>query len=78
MEKNKFTRLTIEQSNLKVVWEVPYEDVSGCDMVDALKTLMVGMTFSLDSIPDIFADWLKEYAPDKYEIIEKIEEDGKD
>lgn len=80
MENNRFTRLTVEQPDLKVVWEVPYEDVSGGDMVNALKTLMIGMTFSLNSIPDIFADWLREYAADKYEIIEKneIEEDGKD
>ena len=75
MENHKFTRLTVEQSEMKVTWEVPYEDVDGIDMVNALKTILVGMTFSPNYIPDIFADWLKEYASDKYEIIEKDEID---
>jgi hypothetical protein len=76
MERDKkFTRLTVEQSEMKVTWEVPYEDVDGIDMVNALKTILVGMTFSPDCIPDIFASWLEEYAKDKYDIIEKDEND---
>ena len=41
----QFTRLTVEQPNLKVTWEVPYTDVNMNDMFDAFKTILVGMTF---------------------------------
>ena len=41
----QFTRLTLEQPNLKVTWEVPYTDVNMGDMFDAFKTILVGMTF---------------------------------
>ena len=41
----QFTRLTMEQPNLKVTWEVPYIDVNMGDMFDAFKTILVGMTF---------------------------------
>ena len=45
MENNKFTRLTLEQSEMKITWEIPYEDVDGLDMVNELNTFIVGMTF---------------------------------
>jgi hypothetical protein len=44
-EEVQFTRLTMEQPNLKVTWEVPYTDVNMNDMFDAFKTILVGMTF---------------------------------
>ena len=45
MENKPFTRLTLEQSDTKIVIEKPYEDVSGNEMVEMLETIMVGMTF---------------------------------
>ncbi len=81
MEKNKFTRLTVEQSDKKITWEVPYEDVDGELMVDAFKTLLVGMTFSPNSVPHIFANWLMSNAYDLYDIYEKeqkVEENDND
>lgn len=45
MQKDKFTKLTLEQSDRKITWEVPYEDVSGEDMIQAFYTLMIGATF---------------------------------
>jgi len=78
MEKNtRFTRLTAEQAgpnadnNIKIVWEMPYTDITGMDMCNALKTIMVGLTFDTVQINKIFADYLREYATDEFEIIEK-------
>lgn len=65
---NKFTRLTLEQQDRKITWEISYDDVTGTDMIDALKTLMVGMTFAEDTIYASLANYLMEYAPDKYEV----------
>lgn len=55
----QFTRLTVEQPNLKVTWEVPYTDVNMNDMFDAFKTILVGMTF-LPSQAEESIDELKE------------------
>lgn len=45
MNKDKFTRFTVEQSDRKIVWETPFEDISGEDCIQALETLMTGLTF---------------------------------
>lgn len=45
MNKDKFTRFTVEQSDKKIVWETPFEDISGEDCIEALETLMTGLTF---------------------------------
>ena len=80
MEKQNFTRLTLEQvgkepeDNIKLVWEVPYLDVTAGDMIDAFKTIMVGMTFNPESIATFFVRWLEENSnyviykkPDNYQ-----------
>ena len=70
-EKEHFTRLVLETSNRKQVYELPFEDVNGEDMVHALATLMVGMTFSWDTVLSSFADYVADRGYDKYEVIEK-------
>lgn len=45
LNKDKFTRFTVEQSDRKIVWETPFEDISGEDCIQALETLMTGLTF---------------------------------
>ena len=70
MENNKFTRLTLEQNNLKVVWEIPYDDPNGEDMMQAIRTIMIGMTFSDASIESSMASYLMEHS-DEYEVTEK-------
>ena len=75
-DKPKFTRLTLEQGDQKVVWEVPYEDVNGEDMVQALKTVMIGMTFYESSFYNALANYLEEYAGDQYEVIYKPDYDN--
>lgn len=68
-----FTKLTLEQSNKKIVYEVPFEDVSGDDLVQALYTIMVGMTFTPESVIHTFAGFLEEYGHNLYDIYEHIE-----
>ena len=73
-EDNKFTRLTLEQSDKKIVWEVPYEDVDAIDdMLHAIYTIMVGMTFHPDTVIHAFASFLQEKASNLYDIYEHEE-----
>lgn len=58
IRENSFTRLTVEQAELKVTWEVPYSDVSMDDMIDGFKTILVGMTFLPKQAQEV-ADELK-------------------
>ena len=67
MEKNRFTRLTLEQSDRKIVIERPYEDVNGDDMMQMLETIMVGMTFFPETIYRSMKDRVEELS----EIYEK-------
>lgn len=74
-EEKKFTRLTLEQDDRTVVWEVPYNDVTGKNMMQAIRTIMIGMTFSDKTVESSMASYLEEYS-DKYEVIDKSEEEG--
>lgn len=67
MENKPFTRLTLEQSNTKIVIEKPYEDVSGNEMVEMLETIMVGMTF----LPETIYKSMKDRVEELSEIYEK-------
>lgn len=60
-KEERFTRLTIEQTNKKIVWEVPYEDVGGDELMHAINTLMIGMTFSPETVLQSMAGFLEEY-----------------
>ena len=70
-ERPKFTRLTLEQNDKKIVWEVPFDDVDGENMMDAIKTIMIGMTFHPDTIIDCMASYVNEWGKNLYDIIEK-------
>jgi len=74
-EDKKFTRLTVEQSNKKIVWEVPYEDVDGEDMMAAINTLMVGMTFHPNTVLHCMAGFLQTYGCDLYDVYEHYDKD---
>lgn len=82
-EEPKFTRLTLESPNEKIVYELPHEDVSGEDMMQAIATIMFGMTFPVGAIYHSMADYLAEHAEDEYEVnriypTEEKEEDDTD
>lgn len=56
----KFTRLTLEQDDLKLSWEVPNKDVSATEMLEAFHALMIGMTFVEQTFFDTLAKYLSE------------------
>lgn len=77
IDEDKFTRLTLEQSDKKIVWEVPYEDVDGVDdMMQAIYTIMIGMTFGSDTIYSVMASYLNEHARHLFHITEINEGDN--
>ena len=77
MEDKKFTRLTLEQADCKIVYELPYEDVTNNDMIQALVTIMTGMTFLPATIEDGFVNYINENS-DYYEVIAKNIEESSD
>lgn len=70
MQENKFTRLTLEQSDKKITWEVPYEDVTGEDLVQAFYSLMIGMTF----LPTTIRQSMQEFVEDDFNFNSKHDE----
>ena len=71
MSEHKFTRLILEQSDKKIVWEVPYEDVDATDdMMQAIYTIMSGMTFCPSTIYASMGNFINENCKD-LEVIEK-------
>lgn len=67
IENKPFTRLTLEQSDTKIVIEKPYEDISGNEMIEMLETIMVGMTF----LPETVYKSMKDRVEELSEIYEK-------
>ena len=67
MENKPFTRLTLEQSDTKIVIEKPYEDVSGNEMVEMLETIRVGRT----CLPETGYKSMKDRVEELSEIYEK-------
>ena len=72
--ENNFTRLTLEQNDIKVVWEVPNVDVTGEDMMQAIRTIMIGMTFHENTIENSMKNYLEERG---YHIVEETGEDAR-
>lgn len=62
METRKFTRFTAENSDKKIVWETPFEDISGEDCIYALETLMTGLTFLPKTIVKCMKDYVDEHS----------------
>ena len=73
MEDNRFTRLTIEQTNYKVSWEIPYTDPSANDLIKGFRCLLDGITFYPEHFNHMLANFLMEYGSDEYDVIEKTE-----
>lgn len=70
-ENEKFTRLTVEQQDCKIIYELSYDDINTEDLLQGLKTLMIGMSFSENTIYKGMVDFLSDNCADKYEIIKK-------
>ena len=73
-KEERFTRLVLESPDKKIVYELPYNDVNGEDMVHALASIMFSMTFSWDTILASFADYIGEHGWGQYEVHRKLED----
>ena len=58
--QNKFTKLTLEQQDRKLTWEVPYEDVSVTEICEALYGILIGMTFAPETVAKGMKNFLEE------------------
>lgn len=50
MNQNKFTKLTLEQPDKKITWEIPHDDISASELCEALYSLMIGFTFAPQTV----------------------------
>lgn len=70
MDNTKFTRITAEVSGSeKIIYEVPWQDVSVNDLCQAFRTIMVGMTFSDEQAGEMIAAYLEEHYGNRYNIV---------
>ena len=67
-----YTRLTLEQPDRKLIFEYPFTDVDGDDMLEAVKMIMIGMGFRPESILASLARYLEEYGQDLYTVCRKV------
>lgn len=70
---DKFTRLTLEQSDKKMTWEMPYEDIGADDLLEAFNSLMIGFTWHQKTIYDAMVGYLQEHASELYDVCEHQE-----
>ena len=64
MNSDKFTKLTIENSDNKIVWETPYEDVLIEDLIHAFVTGCIGLTWLPTTVYQGMLEYLEEHASD--------------
>ncbi len=69
----KFTKLTLEQADRKITWEMPYEDVGADDLLEAFNALLIGFTWNQKTIYDVMAGYLQEHASDLYDVYDHQE-----
>jgi len=70
MNNTEFTRITAEVSDKeKIIYELPYPDVSVDDMCQAFRTIMVGMTFTDATAGEMIASYLEEYYGNLYNVV---------
>ena len=67
IEEKRLTKITIENYDKIVSWEVPYNDVNLDDMFDAFVGLLTTLTWHNDSI----IEFMKEYAEERLPNIEE-------
>lgn len=63
----------MEQTNKYMSVEIPYEDTGIDELLDAFNGILIGFTWSQDTIYNCIADWLSEHAYDRFEVIEKLD-----
>lgn len=77
-DEKQFTRLTLENNDVKIVYELPSYDCNGEDMMHAIYTIMIGMTFLPRTIYNSMAEYLREYADDLFDVYDHQEPEKED
>jgi len=67
MEEKRITKITIENYDKKVSWEVPYNDTNLEDMFDAFIGLLTTITYNYDGIIEFMKEYAEERLPNEYE-----------
>ena len=61
-DENNYTRLTLDQGDTKIIWEVSSKEVTNEDMIYAIRTIMAGMEFSENDIESAMISYLYQYS----------------
>lgn len=70
METTEFTKITAEVSGReKITFEIPTQDATIEDMCQALRTIMIGMTFNDEQVGEMLASYLGRYYGNLYNIV---------
>lgn len=70
METTEFTKITAEVSGKeKITFEIPTQDATVSDICQAFRTIMVGMTFTDESVGEMIASYLEEYYGNLYNVV---------
>ena len=64
----KFTRLTLERPDMKIVFERPLTDVDEMELVETFFTFMIGIGFTPESVYECMDCFLADYAPELMDI----------
>ena len=67
MENNNYVKFTVEihdeefsDMDRRIVWEKPSSEITTEDMVECVRTLMYGLTFSEKTINNMFVNYVLE------------------
>ena len=74
-DNKKFTKFILETNDVKIVHEIPSDDLGMSDIINAFRTLLIGIGFSEDMVLSTFVKYVDEYGYDKYEVknLDKLE-----
>lgn len=67
MEESVYTRVTLElhdeefpEGDKRVIWEVPFSELRLSDILDCVRTLMVGATYSEETFKKMLVEYVSE------------------
>ena len=70
METTEFTKITAEVSGReKITFEVPTQGATVSDICQTFRTIMVGMTYTDESVGEMIASYLEEYYGNLYNVV---------
>lgn len=63
--EKQITRLTLENYDYKVSWEVPYSDSQVQDLCQAFYSLLIGVTYSPETVLEGMKSFAEERLPEE-------------